>query len=375
MTRGASCILLVACALLAACQVRTGRRLLQQGEPRRVLAVVRPVSAEAYIVRAQALERLGRLERARTALLIGLALDERSAEGHRLLGFIERQLGALRAARRAFERSLALQPDQVCVRRALARLEVWRAWYRLHPAVGLLQRKEAGEELRRAHQLDPCLKTRTEALPALARAQPATARVPGCPGPSRDDARWSRPLGGGPCRLPRASLVVERFFQRDLLLGCRGDRLARRLEDAGCLVQAQRVWSALALEAPSEPVWQLALARVLLARGQQARARLALTDHVYLSGDRAAAHLRAARVLLASGDRKLAARHAVEVLPHATRVEQQLEAIGILRRCKRWSQARQAARVVLERRWPLPPAKVRALVDRAMNRPPQTPPR
>ena len=361
--------------LLAACHglPRHGRELLAHDEPERVLREVRPVGAAAFIVRGAALRRLSRLRQARTELMIGLSLDPYSAAGHREVALVEAELGNWGAARRGLASSLELEPNQPCVRRDLALLLLWRAWLRLLP-VGFTQRADAEEDIQRVNELAPCLSGHAAAVLDLGRS----ARFPSpgpdgvCPGVP-DDLRPDRPPPGPHCVRRRPGRQLRRLKRTELLLGCRGPRLALNLERAGCVAAAEQVWRALAREAPSEPLWPLQIARMLLARGEPDRAEPLLTSHVFLSRDRAVALLRVARTQAALGRPRSATRRAVEALTFADGLERQLEALRLIANWGTREQARQAARVILGQRRKLPAAVVRRRVEAALNS--QAPPR
>jgi tetratricopeptide (TPR) repeat protein len=356
--------LLLALATLACDGVRRGRELLERNRPAEALAAPRPASAAAFVVRARALRRLGRLDRARTELLLALSLDGRSAEAHNLLGLVEAQLGNRGAALSSLERAVRLEPGRVCARRELSRLLLWRAFYRLQ--IG--QRDEAREELERVRELNPCLAPRVAAMLRLVeqRRRPGdVGGVRGCPGVPA--LRAARPPRRGPCELELPARLVRALERRELLLGCRGAQLALRLEARGCVAAARSVWEALAREGPSDPRWPLQVARALIVEGQPGRVEPLLTSHVFLSEDRADGLLGAARMLEAVGRRRSAARRAVEALPHARRLSQQLESLRILRRIGSPDQIRQAARVVEERGWDLPRPRLRRLIHAAIG--------
>jgi tetratricopeptide (TPR) repeat protein len=335
---------------------------LAEDRAKAALEAPRPASGAAFVVRAEALRRLGRLDRARTNLLLALSLDERSVDAHGLLGLVEAQLGNRGAALSSLERAIQLDPGRVCLRRELSRLLLWRAYYRVH----LGQRDEAEEDLSRVAELNPCLAPRAEAMLAQSQGgEAARGGAAGCPGVPR--LAPTRPVHRGPCELKSPRRHVRALERRELILACRGAQLALRLEAKGCLAVARSVWEALAREGPSDARWPLQVARVLILEGQAARAEPHLTNHVFLSEDRSDALLRAARMLETVGRRRSAARRAVDALPHASRLEQQLEALRILRRTGSAEQLRQAARVVEERGWKLPAPRLRRLIHAAIN--------
>jgi tetratricopeptide (TPR) repeat protein len=348
--------------------MHSGRRLLAQGRAAEVLRVVRPVEPKGYIIRAEALRRLGRLADARREAKIGVAIGQGSSDGFRVLGQIEAASGNLGAALKALERSLELDPEQRCVRRDVARLLIWRAWFRTDPCAGLMQLDDARRELGRARNLEPCFAPQIVHLErSMGRGScPAGDRPPTrCEGIS-DGLRPNRPLPRGRCVLPDASGLVRRLKQKGVLLGCAGPRAALALERAGCTAAAKAIWEELGREAPADPRWVLQQARIHLTDGALARARAKILDYVYLSvKERAAAMLSVARVLLLAGHAKLAARWAIEALPAADRLEQQLEAVGLLRRCGFDRQVQRGARVVMSTQWRLPRARILEALRRA----------
>jgi len=349
--------LCLACLTLLGCSGGTMQRA-----PQEVLRTVRPVTAGDLVARAAALRQLRHLDQARTELLIAVSQDSGSAAGYRLLGLVEAKLGHRGAAVAALERSLALEGEHLCTRRELARLLLWRAWYRV---LVLKQGRDARSDLARVRRLDPCLKDAAGRVLALLE-QPSRPLLacPGIPAGLRPD----RPRARGPCRIERPNRLVESLLQRELLAACSGARLALRLEAAGCSQQALDLWQALAAEAPSDPRWPLELGRLYMLRGEVTRAEQRFETHVYLSRDRAGALLAVARMLEALGQRAAAARYAVEALALATGLDRQLQALRILARNGTAEQVEQAARVVLARRWKVSPQRVRELVRAASRR-------
>jgi len=350
----------VALPLLTGCHTSVGRGwTLLDRHPEEVLRTVRPVGSSALIVRGAALRRLGRLDAARSELLMALSMDERSARGQALLGLVQLQLGHRGAAMKALHRSVTLAPGQICVRRELARLLVWRAWYRVAP--GLHQVAEAEQDLVRAESLDPCLRPRVARLRRELKQGPAldgAARCPGIPA-----LRWS--VAPPRCGVAHASRQVDDLLRREVLVACHGPRLALDLERSGCTEQALHLWQAMAAEAPRDPRWPLHVAWIHLQRGDPSRAQPFITASLYLSADRGAALIDLAQMLEIAGQPARAGRRAVEALAMATHLEQQLEALHILRRCGSAEQLHQGAQVVLESTWPLPAERLRELVRRA----------
>jgi len=118
----------------------------------------------------------------------------------------------------------------------------------------------------------------------------------------------------------------------------------------------------MAAEAPRDPRWPLHVAWIHLQRGDPSRAQPFITASLYLSADRGAALIDLAQMLEIAGQPARAGRRAVEALAMATHLEQQLEALHILRRCGSAEQLHQGAQVVLESTWPLPAERLRELV-------------
>lgn len=351
-TTAFGCLLL---ALPIGCASRnvTSRRLAQTA-PARVLKTIRPASAPAMFQRARALQRLGRLSRARSEVLLGLSMDPRSAQGNWLLGWLELELGNRGTALRALERSLKLDRKQACAKRVLARLLVLRARQRR-------QLEEAVPDLDRAVELDPCLRPRIEAL----RRSWRRSRGDTC---GMDAVAPDRPLPRQGCRIQRPGRFLERLKQRRQLLGCDAWRLVLRLLEHGCLRQARKVLVALAQEEPSRPRWALELGRVELALGHLSRADQHLMSYTYLrSGHRAEAMLVVAMLMRMSGHCRQAARQAVESMTFASSLQQQLEALRIIRLCGMRRQAAQAGQVVIERGWSLSPERIERLVEQALG--------
>jgi len=341
---------------------QAARRLLEQGRLDEVLRTVRPVDAEAHVLRARALRRKGRLRAARTELLLGRARDERSANVHLTLGFIELALGEEGAAVRSLRRALELRPGQRCLRRAVAALLLRRAAYRGAPGPGLLEHDEARRDRAEAVALDPC--QRRVDLPSLAPPRAV------CPGPPRGlDHR--RPLAAPRrrgCGIARPGALVERLQRRALLLGCSGAQLALRLEAAGCVGAALVVWEGLVQEAPGDPRWSIEAARADLALGRPARAEQLMQRHVYKSKDRAAALLNVAMVWLHAGQARKAGRSAVDAVPFARTLNQHVEAIRVLRAAGQREQARQLRTITLETSWPaMSRERLIDVVDQAMR--------
>ena len=364
-------VLLVAAAQLSCGGVRRGRQLLGQGRPQEALSAARPVSAPAFVVRARALRRLGRLRQARTELLLALSLDRRSADALAVLGRVEAQLGNRGAAVAALERALRLDPTRACLRRELARLLVWRAWYRIHPGPGLNQVADARAELERVRELDPCLHQKTARIFEKAPQISQQAALPDCPGvPALPASRLPWP---GPCSLRDAGKRAASLLRRELLVGCRGAALALELEAHGCVAAAGSLWEALSQEAPNDARWPLQVARALILQGHEARSEALVMNHVFLSEDRASALNGAARMLEAVGKPRRAARRAVEALAHAKRLEQQLDALRILARTGAPGQLRQAMKVVEKSGWDLPGPRLRRLMESATTAAPQKP--
>jgi hypothetical protein len=322
---------------LAGCQARDGERLLRQGRFEELLRRVRATGPTSYWLRARALRGLGRPQAARTELLIGLVLDESSAEGHRLLGELEAELGEEGAALAELQRALEVDSRQLAVRRLVARLLVRRAVLR---AGALGSVAEAKDDLRLARRLDPGLQVSEATLASASSASGDTAR---CPGPPSDLSRAPVAVGRA-CVLRRPERLLLRLQRRALLVGCQGAQLARRLAAAGCRGEALEVWAALMAEAPSDPRWPLEAARMQLALGRERQATLTLVDHVYLSRDRAAGLLQAARTLIAGGAQQLGARLAVEAAMFTRRREQIDELVELLRQAGLTAEAEEIRR-------------------------------
>jgi len=353
----------LACGCLA-----EGERLLRAGKTAEVLRRVRPVSAAACRLRAAALRAERRPQAARDELRLALLHDERSADTHRVLGYVEAELGAAGAAVEHLGRSLELKARQPAVRTALAGLLLQRARLRVDPAVGLLERDEARRDLERAAALDPQLARRAAPLleAATHTSQPAGAAPSACPGPPPGLSGRGIP-GAGRCTLRGAAKLALENARRHLLVGCAGPGLALRLEDAGCREEALSIWAALEAEAPGDPRWPLQAGRVLLGLGRDAEARLRFTDHLFLASDRGAALLGVARLLLSGGRRREAAGHAADSLPFATSLGQQLEALSLLVACGEKGGVREARELVLARGWGLPAERLRALIEAALG--------
>jgi tetratricopeptide (TPR) repeat protein len=325
---------------------RAARRQLEQGRLDDVLRAVRPVDAEAHVLRAQALRRKGRLRAARTELLLGRARDERSANVHLLLGFVELELRQEGAALRSLRRALALRPDQRCLRRAAGLLLLRRAAYREAVGPRPLSQGASKRDRDEALALDPCLERA-----ALARLTPSHAVCPGAPGGLDHRRSLPAPRGRG-CSVTRPAEQVRRLQRRELLLGCRGPRLALRLEAAGCVGAALSVWQRLASEAPGDPRWSIEAARAELALGRSARAEQLMQRYVHGAQDRAAALLDVAAVWLHAGSSRKAGRAAVDAIPFAQELEQHLTAIKVLRAAGQEDQARQLCKITLAASWP-----------------------
>jgi tetratricopeptide (TPR) repeat protein len=345
--------LLLTLSLASAC---ASPRHVAPTKPTQVLKTVRPASAPAMFQRARALQRLGRMARARSEVLLGLSMDPRAAEGHWLLGWLEVELGNRGTALRALERSLQLDPKQVCAKRVLARLLVLRARQRR-------QAEEADPDLDRAAELDPCLRSRVKALRRPGRRSPRATRAR-----CLDAVAPDRPLPRQGCRLQRPGSFLASLKRRRLLLGCDGEQLALRLLDHGCVRQAREVLVALAREEPSNPRWALELGRVELALGHPLRAAQHLLSYTYLRSEhRAESMLVVARLMRMAGHCGQSARQAVESMTFATSLQQQLEALRIIRLCGMRRQAAQAGRLIIERGWSLSQDKIEQLVKQALS--------
>lgn len=367
---------LLACGSLlvwVSCQTATPpETLLARGRFEDVLYTVRPVSAKAARLRASALRGQGRLAEAKSELLLGLAWDERSADTHRLLGYLLAEMGAAGSALAHLQRSLELDAGQPGVRKGVALLLARRALLRSDAALGLLDPVAAAEDSSQAERLDPSLSG------LLAASQPGDRGSSLCPGPPAG-------LEGAPaprqrrCAIPDPRRLVEAHRARYLLLGCGGAQLALRLEQAGCVAQALELWGALAREAPRDARWPLMQGRAALAQGRPDAAHLYFEQHQSLSEDRAAALLRIARALLAAGLPREAGDRAVWSMVFARHLEQQLEAVRLLSESGQVTQARQAAGLVLHQGWGMPAESLRSLLERAtgstavpaLRRPPQ----
>jgi tetratricopeptide (TPR) repeat protein len=320
-------------ALATACHAHPeGQRLLAEGQYDELLRRVRPTSGAACWLRARALRAQGRVRQARTELLVGLTHDPASAEGHRLLGYLEAALGNEGAALSAFARSLERAPRQPEVRRAVARLLVRRALLRVDPAVGLRDAASAKADLDRAISLDTSLAPRGRELRAALVAPPSSwpGGGEGCPDSQRSPDGWAPPARSR-CEVRDAGRYLEQLQRRRLLLGCEGSRLARRLAGHGCHGEALDVWRALTRETPSDGRWLLEAARTLLVLGRATEAILVLGEQVYLGPDRAASALRAARALIAAGHRRPAARFALDAITLTRRIDQVFEGAQLLR--------------------------------------------
>ncbi len=297
-----------------------GAALLSKGRYQQVLRTVRSVDQRSAWIRACARWRRGDARETRKELLLGLAMDRRSATGHRLVGSVEAHLGFRGAALRHLQRSLELDPRQPAVRRAVARLLLRRALQRVGPGMGPHQKKEAAADVEQAMGVSPALQPKACAISAyIARSRPDSVAGQGatCPGPPpaalarATTAAISRPAR---CRVKQPTRLLDKIHREHLLVSCGGAQAALHLEQQGCLQEAGAIWSAMSAEAPADPRWYLMTARNLLARGEPARARQQLIHHLYLTRDRAGALLVQAELLLKMGYGKLAARRAVEAM-------------------------------------------------------------
>lgn len=332
--------------------------LLRSGRADQVLLRVRPVNAAALRLRAAALRQQGKLAAARVELQIALGLDERSAAGHRLMGLIEAELGAAGGALAHLQRSVELQPRQPEVRAALAELLLRRSLLRVDPALHLDQLEGARDDLKRVGELNPRRAVEAAGLLEALRAPSSRLHDAVCPGAPPALAAAGLPRAGR-CRLP-ARRLVEENGRRYLLAACNGAALALHLEGQGCLAEARRLWEILAAEAPGDPRWPLQLGRLLLAEGRVAAAELRFTDYLYLARDCSGAQLRVAELLLAAGRPRQAGARAVQALALAGRLDQQLVAVAVLRRCGLEEAVRQAVAAVLSRGWGLSHSELRA---------------
>jgi len=372
-----------------------GRQLLQQGRLLQVLEQVRPVEPEAFWLRACALWRLGRLKEARKELQVGLAVDEDSVEGHRMLGLLWLRLGHEGAALHHLQRALQLCDGLPRVKKNVVKLLLRRAALRLDTRVGLLQAKEVEQDLQQVLALEP--RSRTEACALRARAR--RMKVPlktfaerrvllsaggrggaACAGPPKDlpDA-LNRGGIVGRCGLQDPGRFLRELRQRHLLVGCFGAQTALRLEAHGCLSSAREIWDAMHQEAGSDPRWSLLLARNLLLQGQRAgaakmlaqtlasRADMFLEHTIHASPERAEALLSVARVLSVTGHPRKAARKAVEAMVFATSLDQNLRAITRINAAGLKDQAREASRLVLEKSWGRPRAEIEALNSHSLS--------